>query len=136
MSDAYDVISTRQFKAPVAEVWRAWSEPSYVSQWWGPDGFTSPSAELDFRVGGTSLVCMRAPADYGGQDFYNTWTYRRIEPVALIEFDNGFADANGATVTNPRLDLSSVWTRWRHCWHTVALGRASGTATGIAAGLR
>ncbi len=101
MSDAYDVISTRQFKAPVAEVWRAWSEPDYVTQWWGPEGFTSPSADLDFRVGGTSLVCMRAPADYGGQDFYNTWTYRRIEPVALIEFDNGFADANGATVDPP-----------------------------------
>src|SRR5664279_5577600 len=66
MPDTYDVISTREFAAPATEVWRAWSDPEYVTQWWGPHGFTSPSADLDFRVGGTSLVCMRAPAEFGG----------------------------------------------------------------------
>jgi len=101
MADTYDVTSAREFAAPATEVWRAWSDPEYVRQWWGPDGFTSPSADLDFRVGGTSLVCMRAPAEFGGQDMYNTWTYRRIEPISLIEFDNAFTDATGAGIDPP-----------------------------------
>ena len=90
--DTVDVVSSREFAATASQVWRAWSDPEYVTQWWGPAGFTSPSAELDFRIGGTSLVCMRAPAEFGGHDMYTSWTYRRIEPVTLIEFDNRFTD--------------------------------------------
>ena len=101
MLDTYDVISAREFAAPATEVGRAWSDPEYVSEWWGPHGFTSPCADLDFRVDGTSLVCMRAPAEFGGQDMYNTWTYRRIEPISLIEFDLAFTDAAGARVDPP-----------------------------------
>ena len=112
MSDTYDVVSTREFAAPVEAVWRAWSDPEFVRAWWGPHGFTSPQADLDFRVGGTSLVCMRAPAEYGGQDMYNTWTYRRIEPASLLEFDLAFTDATGAPSTRlqasrPTYDTSS-----------------------------
>ncbi|MEV6279519.1 SRPBCC domain-containing protein [Nocardia sp. NPDC051832] len=101
MPDSYDVVSSREFAAPIAEVWRAWEDPKYVMQWWGPTGFTSPSAEMDFRVGGTSLVCMRAPAEFGGFDMYNTWTYRRIEPASSIEFDLDFTDAAGVSVEPP-----------------------------------
>jgi len=61
-------------------------------RWWGPAGFTSPLAKIDFREGGTSLVCMRSPE---GQDFYNTWTYRKIVPMRLIEFIQNFADKEG-----------------------------------------
>jgi uncharacterized protein YndB with AHSA1/START domain len=99
--DTFDVVSAREFAAPATQVWRAWSDPEYVTQWWGPAGFTSPSANLDFRIGGTSLVCMRAPAEFGGQDMYNTWTYRRIEPMNLIEFDFRFTDPTGASIPPP-----------------------------------
>jgi uncharacterized protein YndB with AHSA1/START domain len=50
---------------------------------------------MDFRVGGVSLVCMRAPAEYGGQDMYHTWTYTRIDPHERIEFVSNFADKDG-----------------------------------------
>jgi len=50
---------------------------------------------MDFRVGGASLVCMRAPAEYGGQDMYHTWTYTRIDPLVRIEFVSNFADKEG-----------------------------------------
>ena len=65
-SETYNVVVTRTFDAPVERVWQAWSEPQLVMQWWGPTGFTCPKADLDFREGGTSLVCMRAPQEYGG----------------------------------------------------------------------
>jgi uncharacterized protein YndB with AHSA1/START domain len=93
-----DIIVTRTFDATVEEVWRAWSDPEHVMQWWGPNGFTSPSAQMDFREGGTSLVCMRAPKEFGSQDLYNTWTYQRIVPMQLIEFILNFADKDGRKV--------------------------------------
>ena len=91
-NETYNVEVTRDFDAPVDQVWKAWCDPEYVRQWWGPAGFTCPLAEIDFRVGGTSLVCMRASEEYGGQDMYNTWTYREIDPKKRIEFVNHFAD--------------------------------------------
>lgn len=97
----YDVVATREFAVPVEEVWRAWSDPGYVQQWWGPTGFTGIRADLDFRVGGTSLVGMRAPAEFGGQDFYNAWTYSRIERPHIIEFDLRFTDSDGGKVDSP-----------------------------------
>jgi uncharacterized protein YndB with AHSA1/START domain len=89
-----NVFVTRGFDAPVSEVWKAWSDPAYVMQWWGPTGFTCPLAEMDFREGGTSLVCMRAPQEFGGQNMYNTWTYQKIVPLESIEFINHFTDQN------------------------------------------
>jgi uncharacterized protein YndB with AHSA1/START domain len=91
----FDVLIPRIFDAPVEQVWKAWSDPEYVMRWWGPTGFTSPSAEMDFHVGGASLVCMRAPAEYAGQDMYHTWTYTRIDPHERIEFISNFADKGG-----------------------------------------
>jgi uncharacterized protein YndB with AHSA1/START domain len=55
---------------------------------------------MDFREGGTSLVCMRAPQEYGGQELYNTWTYSSIDPQRRIEFIHRFTDQNG-TVLDP-----------------------------------
>jgi uncharacterized protein YndB with AHSA1/START domain len=63
--------------------------------WWGPTGFTSPVARIDFREGGTSLVCMRS---LESQDLYNTWTYRKIVPLQRIEFIQNFSDEDGKTV--------------------------------------
>ena len=104
-TQTFDVVSTRIFDAPVEEVWKAWSDPEYVMRWWGPTGFTSPSAEMDFRVGGTSLVCMRAPAEYGGQDMYNTWTYTRIDPHERIELVSNFADKDGAHIDRAAIGM-------------------------------
>lgn len=90
-----NIVVTRLFDAPPERVWKAWSDPEQVKRWWGPDGFTCPLAELDFREGGTSLVCMRAPKEFGGQDLYNTWTYTKIVPLQQIEYILHFADEDG-----------------------------------------
>jgi uncharacterized protein YndB with AHSA1/START domain/predicted enzyme related to lactoylglutathione lyase len=100
---AHDLAVTRVLDAPPEQAWRAWSDGGYVMRWWGPTGFTSPSAEMDFRVGGTSLVCMRAPAEYGGQDMYNSWTYTALVEPERIEFVLDFVDAAGEP-----LDDSSI----------------------------
>jgi len=100
-----DLVVTRLFDVPVEQVWKAWSEPEHVKRWWGPTGFTCPLAAMDFREGGTSLVCMRAPQEYGGQDMYNSWTYRKIEPNKLIEFIQHFTDKDGTKLDPTQMGI-------------------------------
>ena len=90
-----DLVVTRVFDVPLKQVWNAWSDPKHVMRWWGPDGFTCPVAKMDFRQGGTSLVCMRAPKEFGGQDMYNTWTYEEIVPMKRFVYILRFADKDG-----------------------------------------
>lgn len=86
---------TRIFNAPVEDVWEIWTEPAYVMQWWGPDKFTCPFAKIDFREGGTSLVSMKAPDEFGGKIHYNIWNYTKIIHLQSIEFVMNLADING-----------------------------------------
>lgn len=90
-----DLVVTRVFNAPVKQVWKAWSDPALVMRWWGPTGFTCPVAKMDFREGGTSLVCMRAPKEFGGQDMFNTWAYEKIVPMKRFVYILRFADKDG-----------------------------------------
>lgn len=93
---------TRVFDAPVDRVWTAWTDPADVRQWWGAAGFTVPVAEIDFRVGGTSLVCMSSP-EYGR--LYNTWQYQDIVPHERIEFLMRFTDEAGVPVDPQTLGI-------------------------------
>ena len=42
----------RELPAPRELVWKMFSDPYHLAQWWGPKGCTNPIVELDFRVGG------------------------------------------------------------------------------------
>jgi len=94
-TDTLNMITTRIFDAAPEQVWKAWSNEDLVKQWWGPKGFTCPVAKMSFREGGVSLVCMRTPKEYGGQDMYNTWTYQKIVPMERIEYILNFTDKDG-----------------------------------------
>jgi len=93
-----DLVITRTFNAPLELVWRAWTDPALIMQWWGPDHFTCPMCQLDFREGGTTLVCMRAPKEFGGMDMYSTWAYRKIEPKRRIEYMHNLVDKDGTKI--------------------------------------
>jgi uncharacterized protein YndB with AHSA1/START domain len=101
----YTMTTTHLFDAPLDALWRAWSDAEQVMRWWGPTGFTSPICKMDFREGGTTLVCMAAPAEYGGQEMYNTWSYSRIVPQERIEFASRFSDAEGKVLDPAQLGL-------------------------------
>jgi uncharacterized protein YndB with AHSA1/START domain len=83
---------TRIFDAPRELVWKAWTTPDIVMQWWGPKGFTSPACKIDFRVGGQYLYCMRTP---DGQEYWSGGEYSEIiapEKIVSVLF---YADRNG-----------------------------------------
>jgi uncharacterized protein YndB with AHSA1/START domain len=89
------MVVTRVFDAPRELVWKAWTDPKYVMQWWGPKGFTAPVCKMDFRVGGKFLCCMRTP---DGQEFWNGGEYHEIVPHEKIVYSMYFADAKGNKV--------------------------------------
>jgi uncharacterized protein YndB with AHSA1/START domain len=97
-----DLIFTRTFDAPLEDVWMAWSEPEYVRQWWGPNGFTAPLARMDFREGGTSLLCMSSP-QFGDQ--YSTWYYSQIIPMKHIEYTHNLVDKDGKIIDPTKVGM-------------------------------
>lgn len=97
-----DLVITRTFNAPVEQAWSAWIDPERIMRWWGPIGFTCPTAKVDFREGGTSLVCMSSPR-FG--DMYSTWRYVKIEPMARMEFIHNLADSEGNTLDPAALGM-------------------------------
>jgi uncharacterized protein YndB with AHSA1/START domain len=93
-----EIITTRIFNAPSELVWKSFTDAELVMRWWGPDKFISPSAKIDFREGKSSIVCMRAPKEFGGQDMYNAWYYKKILPLERIEYIQNLSDENGNRV--------------------------------------
>ncbi len=89
------MVITRVFDAPRALVWKAWTDPQYVMQWWGPKGFTAPFCKIDFRVGGKFLCCMKSP---DGQEGWNGGEYHEIVPHEKIVYSLYFADSKGNKV--------------------------------------
>ncbi len=56
----------RTFDAPRELVFKAWTDPKLITQWWGPEYFNTPTAEVDGRQGGKLYIVMHGPK---GTDF-------------------------------------------------------------------
>jgi uncharacterized protein YndB with AHSA1/START domain len=54
----FAVTVERVIKAPRAQVYRAWLDPTVLARWMGPDDFTVVVAEVDERIGGRHFVEM------------------------------------------------------------------------------
>jgi len=102
VSDIERMVVTRVFDAPRELVWKAWTDPKYVMQWWGPKGFTAPVCQMDFRVGGKSLLCMKTP---DGQEFWNAVEYHEIVPQEKIVSSMYFSDSKGNKIDPAELGI-------------------------------
>lgn len=77
-----ELILTRVLDAPRPLVFRVWTEPQHLVRWWGPNDFTLPHCEQDFRPGGGYRFCMRSPQ---GEDYWVSGVYREIvEPERIV----------------------------------------------------
>jgi len=76
-----EIVSSRIFGFPRELVFRAWSEPDHLKNWWGPAGFTNTFIEFDFRVGGKWSFIMHGP-DKG--NYANECEFIKIEKPTLI----------------------------------------------------
>jgi uncharacterized protein YndB with AHSA1/START domain len=99
-----ELVIIRIFDAPRELVWKAWTEPEHFMRWWGPKDFTAPFCQIDLRVGGKYLNCMRSP---DGKDYWSTGVYREIVPMERLVFTDSFADENGNIVPATRYGFGS-----------------------------
>jgi uncharacterized protein YndB with AHSA1/START domain len=100
----HELVIVRVFDAPREWLWKAWTDPDMFMKWWGPKGFTSPVAKMDFRVGGKYLYCMRSPE---AKEYWSTGVYREIvEPERLVMTDS-FADEAGNVIPATHYGLSA-----------------------------
>jgi uncharacterized protein YndB with AHSA1/START domain len=55
------IVNSRVFNAPIESVFKAWTDPVHLANWWGPAGFTNTFIEHDLRVGGKWKFIMHGP---------------------------------------------------------------------------
>ena len=98
-----DFVISRVFDAPRDLLWKCFTEPERMKQWWGPKGFTVLVSKMDLRPGGTYLYGMRTP---DGKDMWGRMVYREIVPPEKIVFINSFSDEQGGLTRHP---MAPTW---------------------------
>lgn len=78
---------TRLIEAPRRALWRCWTEPELIKQWFTPRPWTTPVVEVDLRVGGESYMLFRGPE---GQEFPNRGVYLELVPDERLVFTDAF----------------------------------------------
>ncbi len=88
-----EMLLTRVINAPRELVWRAFTEERHMTHWWGPNGFSTTTFEMDVRVGGLWRYVMHGP---DGTDYPNWIRYTEVKPAELLAYDHG------STMDKPR----------------------------------
>ena len=88
--ESFELTLTRTFDAPAAKVYRCWTEPELLKQWFAPRPFTTPVVETDIRAGGSSYFVMQ---DEAGNQYPNRGVYLEIVPNRKIVFTDAFTSA-------------------------------------------
>ena len=70
-----ELVLTRLIDAPREKLFKAWTDPELLKQWFAPKPWTTPFAELDVRPGGSSLIVMRSP---DGNEYPNPGVYLEV----------------------------------------------------------
>jgi uncharacterized protein YndB with AHSA1/START domain len=64
MSEHHDLAIERTLDAPRALVWRAWSDPELLKQWWAPRPYQTPECEMELKPGGKFYTRMTGPGGF------------------------------------------------------------------------
>jgi uncharacterized protein YndB with AHSA1/START domain len=94
MEPLKEVVFERIYDASPEMVWRAWTDPGMLKQWWGPDNVTIPECEIDVRVGGKFFIVMEAGEAMG--------SYKGTRWPMQAEF----------TIVEPHIRLAYVAKAW------------------------
>jgi uncharacterized protein YndB with AHSA1/START domain len=90
MSADRELVLTRLINAPREKVYRAWTDPVLLKQWFAPKPYTTPVVEIDVRPGGSGLFVMRGP---DGKDMPNRGVYLEVVPNERLVSTDAFVKA-------------------------------------------
>ena len=88
-----DLLISRTVKARREGVWRLWTEPRHLAEWWGPHGFTNPECSIDPRPGGELRILMRSPE---GEEYLNVGMVQVAEPPKRLVFTITLLNPDGS----------------------------------------
>ena len=89
-SSGRELVLTRIINAPRERVYKAWTDPEMLKQWFAPKPWTTPAAELDVRPGGSNLIVMRGP---DGPEFPNRGVYLEVVPNERLVVTDAYTRA-------------------------------------------
>lgn len=96
------MLVVREFAAPVDQVWKAWTEPKLLDQWWAPQPFKAITLSMNLTPGGRWHYYMLGPA---GEKHYCLIDYHAVEPGKMFSGIDTFCDENGNINTEfPRMN--------------------------------
>ena len=93
-----EFVITRVFDAPRDLVWKAFTEPQRMKEWWGPKGVTIIESKMDLRPGRSYHYAMRTP---DGNTIWGKFVYREITPPSRMVFVSSFSDEAGGVTRHP-----------------------------------
>ncbi|MCE3227272.1 MAG: Activator of Hsp90 ATPase 1 family protein [Bacteroidetes bacterium] len=88
------ILVSREFNAPLENVWRAYTEKELLDQWWGPQPWRAETKTMNFSPGGYWLYAMVGPE---GEKHWARMNYINIDPQKSIQLEDLFSDENGKT---------------------------------------
>ena len=86
----HELVLERILDAPRENVFRAWTEPDLLKQWFAPRPYTTPVAEIDPRTGGNSRIVMRGP---DGNEMEIFGVYLEVIPNEKIVSTDAYSSA-------------------------------------------
>jgi uncharacterized protein YndB with AHSA1/START domain len=81
-----EIVISRVIRAPRELVFEAFTEVRHLSQWWGPEGFTTTTRAFEFRVGGVWDFVMHGP---DGTDYQEWICWTEVAPPVRIALKHG-----------------------------------------------
>jgi uncharacterized protein YndB with AHSA1/START domain len=88
--ERHELVLTRLIDAPRHKLWRAWTEPELLKQWFTPRPWTTPVVTTDVRPGGSNHIVMRGP---DGQEFDNHGVYLEVVPDERLVVTDAYTKA-------------------------------------------
>jgi uncharacterized protein YndB with AHSA1/START domain len=85
-----DLVLERTLQAPRLAIWRCWTEPALMEQWFCPKPWYVRDVKTDLRAGGQSSMTMHGPA---GEVFPNNGLYLEVVPGERLVFTDAFTSA-------------------------------------------
>ena len=89
LDDPLAIAGVRLLDAPRELVWKVWTDPKHLAQWWGPDGFTTTTSAYECKAGGVWRFVMHGP---DGRDYENRITFEVVEPPKRLVYRHGGED--------------------------------------------
>ncbi|MBB3455439.1 uncharacterized protein YndB with AHSA1/START domain [Rhizobium sp. BK313] len=83
LSGLREIVLIREIAAPRDLLFRLWTEPEHLMQWWGPHNMTAPSVSVDLREGGAWRHCILGP---DGKEYWSHGRYLEIVPPERLVF--------------------------------------------------